>query len=198
MSSLKLLLASVLLLVGCNTEVQNLKPEEPINEVEVIEQQDQEHVEEVPVPPSIEKEVADPLPVPIPIPIVPAREPEPIVPYNYPFVPSYGNYSDKEHCEDAERKCKLECDSEIYDYDSGEYLYNTDVESSCEDACRAGAKACDYEDDPEDGCWYFKRKCQSECDSEIYDYDSGEYLYNTDVESSCEDACNYGYRRCDN
>lgn len=114
-----------------------------------------------------------------------------------PAINYYSSSSDKEHCEDAESKCKRSCDSTVYDWDSGEYLYYTDAEDLCEDACKRGARSCDDEDSIDDGCYEFKRRCKRDCPSEVYDWDSGEYLYNTDAVDLCEDACNSGYRWCD-
>lgn len=49
----------------------------------------------------------------------------------------------EEACDNAHSACVLECPSEVYDYDSGNYLYSTDVNSKCEDACRAGKWNCE-------------------------------------------------------
>lgn len=105
--------------------------------------------------------------------------------------------SELEYCEDAVRKCRSYCGYDVYDYDSGEYLYSTDADSNCEDSCKRGLRACEDEYDRSNGCWEFKRKCQSECSDEVYDYDSGEYIYNTDAQGQCEDACHSGYRWCE-
>ena len=100
-------------------------------------------------------------------------------------------------CYDGYRKCKSNCSSSIYDYESGQYLWNTDASSKCEDACSRGKRYCEDEDDRDDACYEFKRKCANECSSDIYDYESGQYLWNTDASSKCEDACSSGKRYCE-
>jgi hypothetical protein len=49
-------------------------------------------------------------------------------------------------CYNGYSECTYECEevSEVYDYDSGEYLYNveTDAEEQCEEACERGRDAC--------------------------------------------------------
>ena len=46
-------------------------------------------------------------------------------------------------CESAYSKCKRECPSSVFDWQSGNYLYSTDANSKCEDACRAGRRNCE-------------------------------------------------------
>lgn len=65
-----------------------------------------------------------------------------------------------------------DCSSEVYNYDSGEYLYNTDAQSRCEEA---------VEEAVEEACYEGFRKCRNEC--------------NTD---DCEVACSAGRRACEN
>ena len=101
-----------------------------------------------------------------------------------------------EPCDRAYNRCTSECSDEIYNYDTGNYISNTDVASNCEDACRRGRNYCEDEDKDEQ-CYEFKRACRNDCPSDVYDYDSGDYLYNTDVNSMCEDACRSGERACE-
>lgn len=108
------------------------------------------------------------------------------------FIPSHVQAD----CDDAHWECNSECNESIYDYDSGEYLYNTDFESQCEDACDEGRDACEgesrgYRRDA------FEDECEDECPTSVYDYDSGEYSYNTDANSKCEDACEEGADYCE-
>ncbi|MDC0127792.1 hypothetical protein OAI28_05935, partial [Methylophilaceae bacterium] len=100
-------------------------------------------------------------------------------------------------CYDGYRKCKSDCPSSVYDWETSEYLYNTDANSKCEDACKRGKRACEYEDNIDDACYAFNRKCKSDCPSSVYDWETSEYLYNTDANSKCEDACKRGKRACD-
>ena len=48
-------------------------------------------------------------------------------------------------CYDGYRKCKKDCPSSVYDWETSEYLYKTDANSKCEDACKKGKRACEYE-----------------------------------------------------
>ena len=100
-------------------------------------------------------------------------------------------------CYDGYRKCKNDCPSSVYDWETSEYLYNTDANSKCEDACKKGKRACEYEDNIDDACYAFNRKCKNDCPSSVYDWETSEYLYNTDANSKCEDACKKGKRACD-
>ena len=49
----------------------------------------------------------------------------------------------EEACDNAYSACVLDCPSEVLDYESGNYLYNTDANSNCEDACQTGRYSCD-------------------------------------------------------
>lgn len=103
------------------------------------------------------------------------------------------SYSDP--CEKAVRKCKSECDDSIYDYGSGNYLYDTNYKEECEDACESGKRNCSYAS-TSDKCDDFKSRCNNNCPSSIYS-SKGDYLYSTDAEDKCEDACKAGYRDCE-
>src|SRR3990172_4773631 len=46
-------------------------------------------------------------------------------------------------CDDGCRKCRSACTSTVFDNQSGNYIYNTDAGSHCEDACRAGRRSCE-------------------------------------------------------
>ena len=61
-----------------------------------------------------------------------------------------------------------DCSSEVYNYDSGEYLYNTDAQNRCEEAV-------------EEACSEGFRKCRNECNND-----------------ACEDACRAGRSACEN
>ena len=65
-----------------------------------------------------------------------------------------------------------DCPTEVFDYDSGKYLYNTDAQSKCEEAVKEAV---------EEACYEGYRKCRNECNN-----------------SQCEDACRYGKRACEN
>ena len=104
-------------------------------------------------------------------------------------------------CDSAHQRCVNECDSVslIYDYDKGDYvqIFNSDFSSNCEDACQRGRSYCENEDDNEGKCYEFKRACNNECPSDVYDYNTGNYLFLTDAEDICEDACRSGERACE-
>ena len=51
--------------------------------------------------------------------------------------------SKDEQCYEFKRACRNDCPSSIFDYSSSEFKLLTDVNSKCEDACRAGESACD-------------------------------------------------------
>ncbi|MFC1859746.1 hypothetical protein ACFL9U_17210 [Thermodesulfobacteriota bacterium] len=105
--------------------------------------------------------------------------------------------SDK--CDAAYKRCVSECeDVSIYDYDSGNYISinNTDFLDNCESACARGRRYSEDED-ADEKCYEFKRACRNDCPSDVYDYDSGEYLMLTDADSQCEDACRAGERACE-
>lgn len=102
-------------------------------------------------------------------------------------------------CDAAYKRCISECeDVSIYDYDSGDYISidNTDFLDNCEAACARGRRYCEDED-ADEKCYEFKRACRNDCPSDVYDYDSGEYLMLTDADSQCEDACRAGERECE-
>ena len=65
-----------------------------------------------------------------------------------------------------------DCPDDVYDYDSGNYLYNTDAEEKCEEAVNSAV---------EEACYEGYRKCRNECS-----------------DSDCEDACRAGKRACEN
>jgi hypothetical protein len=46
-------------------------------------------------------------------------------------------------CDDGYRRCRSDCPSSVYHWASGNYLYDTDANSKCEDACRSGKRACE-------------------------------------------------------
>ena len=60
-----------------------------------------------------------------------------------------------------------DCPNEVYDYDTGQYLYNTDAKTK-------------YEDVVDEACYEGYRKCINECNN-----------------SNCEDACRRGKRYCE-
>ena len=103
-------------------------------------------------------------------------------------------------CDDAFRKCSSECSSTttLFNYESGNYIKPqvTDYVSNCEDSCRRGRRYCESESNVSEGCYEFRRKCRNECPSSVFSYRSGNFLFLTDANSKCEDACNSGYRRC--
>ena len=103
-------------------------------------------------------------------------------------------------CDNAYSRCVKSCESETnyFDYDTSNYreLYNTDYASNCSDACRRGRKYCEDED-VDERCYEFKRKCRNSCPSDVFDYSSGEYKFLTDVDSLCEDSCRAGERACE-
>lgn len=112
---------------------------------------------------------------------------------------SNGSPSDtNSKCDDAYRKCKRECDNQIYDYEGSRYLdaSDTDFIGHCEDACKRGKRYCENEDDVNDKCDEFRRKCNGECPSMVYLNSESRYLSNTNANSCCEDACRAGYREC--
>ena len=69
-----------------------------------------------------------------------------------------------------------DCPTDVYDYDSGNYLYNTDARSKCERAVEEAVNQA-----VEEACYAGYRKCRNECDND-----------------KCEDACRYGKRACEN
>lgn len=99
-------------------------------------------------------------------------------------------------CQAAYDSCVADCGGSVFDYEEGEYLNNTDFEGNCEDACAAGGAACD-DADRDERCDEFTSGCEGECDSTVFDYDSGEYHYSTDADSQCEDACGSGQSACE-
>ena len=103
-------------------------------------------------------------------------------------------------CDDARRRCENECTSAttFFNYEKGEYqsLNRTDFQDNCSSACRRGFRYCTSEDNLDDGCDEFKRKCRNDCPSSIFSYKGSRYILSTDVNSICEDACRAGYRRC--
>ena len=103
-------------------------------------------------------------------------------------------------CNDARRKCENECTSaaSFFNYEKGEYqsLNGTDFQDNCSSACKRGFRYCTSEDNLDDGCDVFKRKCRNDCPSSIFSYKSSIYILLTDANSVCEDACRAGYRRC--
>ena len=99
-------------------------------------------------------------------------------------------------CDKAYDACESECSGAIYDYDSGDYLYNTDFKRKCENACSSGVDVCEDEP-PSERCDEFYDDCESDCPSSVYDYDSGKYLYNTNGKRKCEDACEAGKDDCE-
>ena len=99
-------------------------------------------------------------------------------------------------CKAAYNACVADCGGSVFDYDESEYLNNTDFAESCEDACGTGGAACD-DADRDERCDEFASACEGECDSTVFDYDSGEYRYNTDADSQCEDTCSSGQGACD-
>ena len=104
-------------------------------------------------------------------------------------------------CDVAKSECESECGSvsgSIYNYDTGEYFdaSNTDFGSKCEDACASGYDAC-QDASRSDRCDEFESDCDSECPSDVYDWNTGEYLMSTDASSKCEDACQAGQSACE-
>jgi len=99
-------------------------------------------------------------------------------------------------CEAAYNACIANCDGPVLDNDEAEYLSNTDFAGSCEDACATGGAACD-DADRDERCDEFASACEGDCDSTVFDYDSGDYRHNTDADSKCEDACSSGQGACD-
>jgi hypothetical protein len=107
-----------------------------------------------------------------------------------------GGGSSAGRCGSAYDSCVSECSTSIYDSESGDYIYNSDFRSKCESACDEGKSACENEDQKDDQCSSFESECESECPSSVYDYSKGEYLYSTDANSKCEDACSSGESSC--
>ncbi len=103
-------------------------------------------------------------------------------------------------CNDARRKCETECNSAVnfFNFEKGKYqsLNGTDFQDNCSSACKRGFRYCTSEDNLDDGCDAFKRKCRNDCPSSIFSYKSNIYMLLTDADSICEDACRAGYRRC--
>ncbi len=102
-------------------------------------------------------------------------------------------------CDAAYKRCISECeDIYIYNYDSGDYISidYTDFLDNCEAACARGRRFCEDEH-ADEKCYEFKRACRNDCPSDVYDYNSGEYLMLTDADSQCEDACRAGERECE-
>jgi hypothetical protein len=106
-------------------------------------------------------------------------------------------------CDDALRKCKSQCDSDISVQGETLISYITDFESNCEDACKKGLRECeDTKGSMYDKCDGFKRKCKRTCPNSVYIYSNSKgvstgYTYSSNAESVCEDACTAGYRRCE-
>jgi len=126
----------------------------------------------------------------------PRYMPPSAVPPNYRYRGSTNSI--QEACDDAERRCKGECSSAtITDQHTYKEITWSDFDGKCEDACRAGKRACEDEDDRTDACYYFKKRCNSNCPNDVYDWNAGEYLLFTNAEDACEDACRSGHRWCD-
>lgn len=104
-------------------------------------------------------------------------------------------------CFDAVRKCESECSTSgfLFDIESGKLInsHETDFIGNCKDACRRGKRYCENESNTSDGCYEFKRKCRNQCPSAVMNFRNGNILLLTDANSKCEDACHYGYRRCE-
>lgn len=96
-------------------------------------------------------------------------------------------------CALVQSQCANECDPSIYNYDSGSYLNSsdTDFQSNCVQSCNDGATQC-----LESGCSNFTMACINSCPSTVYSYKDSQYLYNTDANSKCEDACNVALPFC--
>lgn len=48
-----------------------------------------------------------------------------------------------ERCYEFKRTCRNSCPSDFFDYRVSEYRFITDAEDNCDDACRAGERACE-------------------------------------------------------
>ena len=99
-------------------------------------------------------------------------------------------------CDRAYNRCVSECPTSIYDYENSRYVSNTDANSKCEDACSTGQSNCEGESRDE-RCEEFQSGCSSDCPSTVYDYNSGDFLLLTDINSKCEDACQAGQYACE-
>jgi hypothetical protein len=104
-------------------------------------------------------------------------------------------------CFDALKRCENECNTSglLFDIESGKLInaHETDFIGNCKDACRRGKRYCENESNSSDGCYEFKRKCRNQCPSAVMNFRNGNILLLTDANSKCEDACHYGYRRCE-
>lgn len=102
----------------------------------------------------------------------------------------------KRVCSAALVRCSERCSSAWIEDEEGESRDNTDFDSECIEACSDGLDACTEADALRDACEEFEDTCSSECPSEVYDYDAGEYLWYTDSQDECERACAAGAFGC--
>jgi hypothetical protein len=103
-------------------------------------------------------------------------------------------------CISAKKKCENECNSaaSFFNFEKGKYesVAGTDFAENCVSACSRGYRYCNTEDNLDESCYQFKRKCSNDCPTSIFSYRSSVYRLLTDAQSICEDACRSGYRRC--
>jgi hypothetical protein len=109
-----------------------------------------------------------------------------------PFAPDgRGRRRFSSACDDAYASCQSECSSDLFDYETGNYFRSSDFESDCEDACAAGASACEDADRDDRGD-EFRSACESECPSDVFDSKRGDYRLLTSADEVCSSACESG------
>lgn len=104
-------------------------------------------------------------------------------------------------CDDAFKKCHVECQAvkSFFNFQTGKFVKSTDTDFpvNCENSCSRGRRYCESESNRSESCYEFKRACRNDCPTALFNYRGGNYLFTTDVNAKCEDACSYGYRKCE-
>ena len=94
-------------------------------------------------------------------------------------------------CHAAYRGCESECSIRVY----VEYFIvhgETGYQSKCLNSCGDGRRVCEDEEDGDDGCYAFEKKCKDSCNSSFYtSSEVGE-----EAIDNCERACEKGKRAC--
>jgi len=98
-------------------------------------------------------------------------------------------------CNMARASCSSRCSSvSIFDYESGDYI-TTNFNADCSSACDSGALACEFST-VDERCDEFLSDCESSCSFSVIS-NSGDFLYLTNSEDECRDACRSGESACD-
>jgi len=95
-------------------------------------------------------------------------------------------------CDAAKSACESECYGQTIETWEGLVLTNTDFRTKCESACDDGKDECEDEDDPDDWDDEFEDDCESSCPGDVYDWEKGDYYYDTNARRLCEQACEAG------